>query len=199
LSARLAAALPSLSAKAIEEAARNYEAARGHKAQAVSLEPAGLWRTAARAGARNAETAVLEQCQVFYGKPCVLLAVDEVVEPLPADRNWPRRDMPRARYAENFEPGQIPGATPVIRERADVANYRSAPAPKSAAFAPNGGRVFTVSGAASQRAAEEEALKACNADHIRSGIAGACFLYAVGDQVVLPRRLKEPLTPAPER
>jgi hypothetical protein len=53
--------------------------------------------------------------------------------------------------------------------------------------------MFTVSGAASQRAAEEEALKACNNDPTRNVADGSCFLYAVGDQVVLPR-LREPLT-----
>ena len=86
-----------------------------------------------------------------------------------------------------------------MRERADVINYRTAPAPKSAAFRPNGSRIFTVSGAVSQRAAEEEALKACNADLIGNRLDSACFLYAVGDQVVLPHRLREALTAAPDR
>jgi hypothetical protein len=59
--------------------------------------------------------------------------------------------------------------------------------------------MFTVSGAASQRVAEEEALKACNNDPSRNVADGSCFLYAVGDQVVLPRRLREPLTHEPGR
>ena len=129
----------------------------------------------------------------------MLLAVDEVVQPVPANGDWPRRDMARAHYAGNFDPAQIPGLRPVARERADVTNYRSAPGPKAAAYHPGGGRVFIISGAASQRAAEEEALKACNSDPARNGADGFCFLYAVGDQVVLPRRLREPLTNEPAR
>jgi len=110
-----------------------------------------------------------------------------------------RRDMVRTRFAGNFDPTQIPGRRPVARERADIFNYGSAPSPKAAAYHPGGGRAFTISVAASQRRAEEEALKACNNDPVRNGADGACFLYAVGDQVVLPRRLREPLTNEPAR
>jgi class 3 adenylate cyclase len=197
LSGRLAAVVPNLPEKIREERVREYEAAHTHKAQAASPETPGTWRSAMRPTLDDAETATLEQCQVFFGKPCVLLAVDEVVQPVPPNGDWPRRDMARARYAGNFEPGQIPGLRPVARERADIANYRSAPGPKAAAYHPGGPRVFTVSGAASQRAAEQEALKACNSDPTRNGGEGWCFLYAVGDQVVLPRRLREPVTSGP--
>jgi class 3 adenylate cyclase len=199
LAARLAAAVPNLAEKAREERARGYEAAREHKAETASLEPPGTWRTAMRPTVEDAETAALEQCQVFFGKPCILLAVDEAVQPVPANGDWPRRDMARARYAGNFDPAQIPGLRPVARQRADIANYRSAPSPKAAAYHPGGGRIFTTSGAASQRTAEEEALRACNNDPTRNGAEGFCFLYAVGDQVVLPRRLREPLTNEPAR
>jgi class 3 adenylate cyclase len=199
LAARLAAAVPNLAEKVREERARGYEAAHSHKAEAASPEAPGTWRVAMRPTVEDAETAALEQCQVFFGKPCVLLALDEVIQPEPANGDWPRRDMARARYASNFDPGQIPGLRPVARERADIANYRSAPGPKAAAYHPGGGRMFTVSGAASQRAAEEEALKACNNDPTRNAADGSCFLYAVGDEVVLPRRLREPLTHEPGR
>jgi hypothetical protein len=73
----------------------------------------------------------------------------------------------RARYSGDFDPAQIPGSAPAYRERADILNYRSGLAPKAAAFTPVGGRVFTVVGAASQRTAEEESLKACDADPLR--------------------------------
>ena len=199
LSARLGSALPNLSEKVREERARGYEAARDHKAEAASPEASGIWRTAMRPTSEDAEAAALEQCQVFYGTPCVLIAVDETVQPMPANGDWQRRDMARADYAGNFDPEQIPGLRPAARERADIAKYRSAPGPKAAAYHPGGGRVFTVSAAGSQRAAEEQVLAACNSDPIRDRAGGACFLYAVGDQVVLPRRLREPLTGEPGR
>jgi len=193
LPARMASAVPELSGKALENAARAYEAGRAHKAQAASPDPPGFWRSSGRPTAENAESAALENCQINYGRPCTLLAVDETLQPIPADRNWPRRDMPRARYSGSFDPAQIPGNVPAVRERADIVSYRTAPAPKAAAFTPVGGRVFTTVGAASERAAEEEALSACAADPLRKGENGACFLYAVGDRVVLPLRLVAPL------
>ena len=107
--------------------------------------------------------------------------------------------MPRAHYAGLFEPDQIPGTLPGLRHRGDIVNYRAAGSPKAAAFSPNGGRVSVITGAASQRGAEEEALKTCEAHPPRGVEKALCFLYAVGDQVVLPRRLKEPLTAAPAR
>ncbi len=197
LSVRLASAVPNLNEKLRENRAREYETAHAHKAQAASPDTPGMWRTAMRPTAEDAETAALEQCQVFYGQPCVLLAVDEAVTAVPPGGVWPRRDMPRARYAGSFDPAQIPGLRPLARQRADIANYRSAPSPKAAAYHPNGGRVFTVAGAATQRAAEEQALDACNVDPARNAADGSCFLYAVGDQVVLTRRLREPLSVKP--
>jgi hypothetical protein len=107
--------------------------------------------------------------------------------------------MPRANYAGSFDPAQIPGALPGLRERADVLDYRTAPSPKAVAFQPSGGRVFIVTGAASQRAAEEAALRACAAEPRPNSADSPCLLYAVGDQVVLPRRLKQPLTASSER
>src|SRR5207244_9329157 len=64
ISARMASAVPSLSGKSVENAARAYEAAQAHKAQAVSLDPPGLWRSFARPNAENAEISALENCQV---------------------------------------------------------------------------------------------------------------------------------------
>jgi serine/threonine protein kinase len=194
--ARLAAAAPALSKKSLEATARNYEAAETNKAEAVSLDPPGTWRAAGRPIAENAETSVLENCQVHYGQPCALLVVNEALQPLPPGGSWPRRDMPRVRYSGNFDPAQIPGARPDIRGRRDVVGYPSVSGPKAATLTPSSGRIFIASGSASQRAAEEEAFAACQADPQRRNANGACFLYAVGDRVVLPLRLTAPLTPA---
>ena len=95
-----------------------------------------------------------------------------------------------------FDPDQIPIFTPELRRRDDIAGYAASDGPKAAAFHPWGRRLFVVRGAAGQRAAEQEALAACNADPTRKGENGPCFLYAAGEQVVLPQRSTEPLTPA---
>jgi hypothetical protein len=192
LLARLAAALPSLSTPSREQRVRDYLQAKEHKAQAVSLQPAGTWRATGRADAQSAEDAALENCQTFYGQPCVLIAVNETAVPPPGGGIWTGRDMPRVRYAGNFDPNQIPGAAH-LRQRADIAGYASAAGPKAVAYHP-ASRVFVVTQADSQRAAEERVLDLCNSDPARIPAEGLCFLYAVGNQVVLPQRLRKPLS-----
>jgi hypothetical protein len=202
LSARLASAVPALDAKTSAVVARDYEGEGLHKAQAASLEPAGTWRSSNRPTSEIAQEFALEDCQIYYGQPCILLATDDAVELPPGDGKWLQHDMPRARYAGSYDPRQIPGAGPVMRERSDVLGYGSAPKPKAAAFRLVGGqgsRLFIVTKATTQRVAEEQALEACNYDPIQSNKQSPCFLYAVGDQVVLPRRLKEPVTAGANR
>ena len=177
--------------------ARDYEGEGLHKAEAASLAPAGTWRSGNRLTSEIAQELALEDCQIYYGQPCVLLATDDAVEPAPGDGKWPRHDMPRVRYAGSYDPRQIAGATLPERGRSDVLAYGSAPSPKAAAFRLVGGhgsRLFIVTKAASQHAAEEQALEACNNDPTQSNRQTPCYLYAVGNQVVLPRRLQEPVT-----
>jgi hypothetical protein len=195
VAARLQAAASKLDEKGREETARAYAAAAAHKALAVPPEVAGEWRHWGSQTRENAVESALENCQVHFGQPCVLVAADDTVEPVPADGKLSPRDMPRARYSGEFSPAQIPGVGPRLRERSDIVNYESATAPKAVAFHPVRDRVFTVNRAANQHAAEEEALRACNDDPVRNGAGGPCFLYAVDNRVVLPLRLKEPLTP----
>lgn len=195
LAARLAEALPRLGEKAREDIARAYMAAPGHKAQAAPVKADGHWLSFDRRTPEIARDGGLEGCQVQYGEPCALLAVDDTLEPLPADKKLAARDMPRTHYAGEFDPAQIPGMH-FFADRADVAGYRAAAAPKAAAFHPVRGRFFAVAGAANQYAAEQQALKRCNDDPVRNGAGGNCFLYAVDNRVVLPLRLREPMTAA---
>lgn len=139
----------------------------------------------------------LEACQIVYNEPCALVAVDdELVEP-GADDKFPTTDMPRTHYSGSFDPAQIPAVRPALKNRPDVVDYAAAKGPKAVALNPRGS-VFAVNTVAqTQRGAEFQALKACNDDPMTrrfSSLAGGCFLYAVGDTVVLPQRLKTPLT-----
>ncbi len=196
LSARLASALPRLMETAREDRVRKYEIAVGHKALAVSLEASSPWRSTQGRSAEEAETTALEQCQVFFGHPCALLAVDDAIQRIPADQKWIPRDMPRARYSGEFDPEQVPGLTWATRQRPDLLGYCAAATPKAAAVYPWGGRVFSTTGAVNQHAAEETALKTCNYEANEFKSPNKCFLYAVGDQIVLTRRVIEPLTAA---
>jgi hypothetical protein len=195
LSARFAAAVPSLSASFREDQARRYDEAKQHKAQAVSLQPAGTWRTAGWESAAVAEEKVLEGCQVRYGQPCALVSVNETMQPSRPGGDWPRRNMARVTYEGYFSPGIIPVVPKSVTQWADIAAYGLAARPKAMALHPHG-RLFTVTGARTQRAAEEQVLATCDADPDRKGVDGPCYLYAVGNYVILSQRHTEPRKPA---
>jgi class 3 adenylate cyclase len=195
LSERLKTVVPKLSEQAREAALREYVNSPVHKAQAVSADPPGYWTVWNWSTAQAAVESVLEGCQVRHGRPCALIVQDDELQPTPGDGKLLVRDMPRAGFAGSFDPEQIPGAGDGVRKRTDVVNYPMAPSPKAASYHPIRSRLFVITNAGAQRAAEEGALKACNDDTALKKFSGPCFLYAVGNRVVLPLRLTEPLTP----
>ena len=182
--------LASQPASARESQVAAYLSASQHKALAAH-PPSGSWRSNGWANAALAEERTLEGCQVRYGVPCLLMAVNDGLRA--TDVGASRRLMPRVEYDGVFDPQKIPAAQATLRQRADVAGYRAAPGAKAAAFHP-WGRLFIVSGVQSTREAEERALAECNADPQRNNQDGPCYLYAVGDRVVLPRRATAPIT-----
>ena len=191
LLARLIAEMPAVDEKARSDTARRYLDARWSKALAISLEGRESWRAADWPTTAIAQERALEGCQVRYGKPCILFATNETIEAKAPSGEWPARDMPRVHYAGPFDPAQIPNFPESRRTSPAVAGYAAAPAPKAMAYHP-WGRAFVVAGAASETAAQEQALAACRDDPDRKGADGPCFLYAVGNGVVLPQRLTQP-------
>jgi hypothetical protein len=184
--------LPALPVAARESVAKYFEDAPAHKA--LALHPgAGIFRFFYWPSADAVEQATLEGCQIYYGFPCGLIAVDNVSR-ADANGSLALHDMPRVRYAGLFDVQQIPGIEPAVRTRHDVQTYGSAPAPKAMALHPLG-QVNAITGAASQNEAESRALDACNYDPSLHG-GGPCYLYASANQIVLSRRLRQPLTPA---
>jgi uncharacterized caspase-like protein len=174
-----------------EARVRNYETENANKAMAVAVKARLTWRTSSRSSEQAAISSALEGCQVFYGEPCTLVAVGDTLAEA-ADGAPKVRDMQRTQYAGRFEPERIPfdGS---LSHRADIGGYRSAIAPKAAAYHPWGnGWVYTVTNAGGQFEAEEQVLAQCNDDPQRKGQNGPCFLYAVGNRVVLPQRLTKP-------
>ena len=187
-----AAANPELSEADRQSRARLYVEARGSKAQAVVPGTRITWYVHSRASEAIAEEKDLEGCQVFAGQPCVLAAVNGNVLPVPTNAAWARRDMPRARYSGPFDLNQVPALLDSVRRRPDVASYATGSEPKAAAYHP-WGRLFVVTGATNQGSAEEQALRDCNADpEQRQGANGPCFVYARGNQVILPERRRHP-------
>jgi len=165
--------------------AEYYVSRPDHRAIAAS-EDAYFMRTA-RPSLRDAEDLALEGCQIWTKKACSLLSKE--ARWTSSDERTPRA-MPRVSYEGLFDPAMIPIVDDSVRNRADVTGYRAATAPKAAALLPSLG-IFVVARAGSQRSAEESALSQCNTDPTRNDMSGPCFLYAVGDQVILARGLTQ--------
>ncbi len=187
LLASLGTGTPQLAPERRELFVRDYLADKGAKAIAYVPGSSMVWRATGRTDAAAARVAALEGCQIFAGRPCALLAVNEQMEPAPASGS-PVRDMANVTFAGKFDIGKLPVSGADLSRRADVQAYAAAPGAKAAAIHPTG-RFFPVTGTAGQPAAEEAALAACMADPGRVAAGGLCFLYAAGTQVVLPKRL----------
>jgi hypothetical protein len=187
--------IPDINPQILQDATRTYVEAKGSKAQAVSREKNLTWRSDARESAYSAEQSALEGCQIRYGSPCILIAVNEAIAELPSDSGSAGRAMSRVTYDGLFDVIQIPALRPEWRWRDDVINYLSKPGPKAAAIHP-WGRIFTSFGAPDQRSAEADALKKCNDDPSRANRDGPCFLYTINNHVVLPLKITGPRPPA---
>jgi len=191
--AQLERALPAMTADSRDLIAKTYESAPQHKA--LVLRPSGgTYRFVGWPSAEGAEQATLEGCQIYYGIPCALLAVDDVYRADPSG-NLVMRDMPLVHYIGPFAVDRIPGILPAVRARADVQGYATAPDAKAMALHP-WGQIYTITGAANQNDAETRALAACNGDPIRNfqGQGGPCYLYASANLVLLDKRYQRPIT-----
>lgn len=170
--------------------AKNYLAASRDRALASTGAANETWFAANAPSAEAAREWALERCEMRFGKPCGLVALNEAVVPF-----QPRR-IPRVSYGGHYDPTQIPGVTQERRGSREAFLYSIAPEFKAAAIHA-WGRLFMITGGASKRAAEEAALAACNNDPARAGREGPCLLYATGNDVVLPQRSRNPVSAAP--
>ena len=187
--------LPTVNSAHLDVALKSYTDGKDHKAIAGSRERNATWRFTNRESAYAAEQAALEGCQLFHANPCILFAVNGTILNAPEDGTWVARSMSRISYEGQFNPQQIPIVSPAVRGRKDVADYSSGDGPKAAAIHP-WGQLTIASGSASQASVEAEALKSCNENPARAGKDGPCFLYAIGNHVVLPLRITGPRAPA---
>jgi hypothetical protein len=144
-------------------------------------------------GNADAAAYVLERCAFRAGHACALIAEGNNVATPDASGVWPRGDAGLLYDAGLFEPDRVPLVKPDIRARQDVLGYRSLKGPKAIALRPD---ALYIKTAASQYDAELHALETCMQDPGRGD--AECFLYAVGDGVVLPRWHNAPATPSSE-
>lgn len=190
----LARALPDLSPEDLARLVHDYQEGGEHRSLAVSTRSGDHRWTADWPTREAAEEKVLERCQMTYGEPCAVIASDEVILEPDAAGHWSTRDSARVRYAKGFALDRIPGMRPSVLQRSDVTAYPGVATAKAIAIHPQG-ILSVITGAPSQHAAEDEALRKCNDDPVRKHAVGRCYLYAVGNQIVLPLRRTQALTP----
>jgi class 3 adenylate cyclase len=186
LEAALTAREPGLDPQRRARLLADYYALKPHRAFVFAPKAASHWWSGDWPSEIVAEEKALERCQIRFGEPCALAALDDAFV-----ASAPPRNMERVGYSGRFDPERIPGVRRAVSTRADVIGYTSAPGARAAAIHPRG--VLAISaGARTQTQAEARALKLCNDDDGAREADGACFLYAIGDDVVLSRRLTEP-------
>ncbi len=178
--AELARRVPHVSPAHARSTADGYLAAPGpHRALAVNPERQTSFRVQGFSSAEDAEVVLLERCQLTFGTPCVLVAVDDAL--VPPDQ--------AARHAGAFDPALVPAIAARRRaEMPELLDYAAAPGAKAMALHPQG-RVTVASGARTPEDAAVRALSACRALMQRERLGGGCILYAQDGQVVLPLRL----------
>ncbi len=180
----IAASTPTVFGFVRDTLIKDYLACKPNKGQAVELVKASYFRTCEHEDASVTGDRALEACQLRYGKPCALLAVNEEIV---AEGELTSRDMPRLHYAGQYDLSQIPIIRQVTRQRADVQNYDKAMEPKAMAIHP-WGKLFISAGDSSLKDAQASALSKCNSDPARNGRDGGCFVYAVNNDVVIGER-----------
>jgi len=180
----MASVTPQLNEVRREHLIRDFIAGKPNKAQAVDLVDGYYFRSEAHESYDVTADRTLEACQLRFGKPCALLAVNDDIA---AEGGLISRDMTRLHYSGEFDLSQIPIIRAITRGRADVQGYFSAARPKAIAIHP-WGYLFISIGKANSRDAQDAALATCNADPRRNSRDGNCFVYAVDNQVVISER-----------
>jgi len=177
--------------------ASEYPKAKLHRALVIApvarvAVRTGGWSTQELAAERN-----IERCSQYFNEACAVVGADDIIYLPRADEGWPLKDAPRVHYSGIFNPERIPSLRESELLRPDIAAYATVAGPKSAAFHALGILVLKTN-EPDQRSAEVSALAECNANPARSPatLDGPCYLYAVGNQVVLPLRLTMPMTVA---
>jgi len=164
----------------------DYLDAKLNKAQ--TLEPTGrgnYWRSTQHESQEVAGDRALEACQLRFGKPCTLIAVNEEIS---SEGSLTTREMPRLKYSGKFDPKQVPIIRIGLRKSPIVLQYDLSMGEKAMAIHPQG-RIFVAVGHPTAKEAADTALAKCNNDPSRNGKDGPCFLYAINNDVVISKRL----------
>jgi len=166
-----------------------YERADVNKALALNMEKQEYWETVGQDSRLVTGERALEGCQLRFGSPCKLLAVNDEIAQSPGPTTV--QDMPRLKYSGGFDINQLPIVKDDVRKRADIQNYLSTQRPKAIAIHPLG-QMLVVSGFSTDRDAADAALARCDFSSGRKKSDGPCYLYSVNNDVVITQRLTFP-------
>jgi hypothetical protein len=180
----IAASTPTVFGYVRDTLIKDYVACKPNKGQAVELDRASYFRSCEHEDASVAGDRSLEACQMRYGKPCALLAVNEEIV---AEGELMSKDVPRLHYSGKYDPTEIPIIRRITRQRPDVQSYDLAMEPKAMAIHP-WGKLFISAGDPTLKDAQASALAKCNSDPARGGRDGGCFVYSVNNDVVIGER-----------
>jgi len=190
----ISTATPNLYFHKREIMVEEYEKAPVNKALAVNLKSSEYWQTTDQDSKSVTPDRALEGCQLRFGSPCKLLAVnDELVQ---LSGPVAEQEMPRLKYAGGFDLNQLPVVKDEVRKRPDIQNYLSAQRPKAIAVHPTG-QMFVVSGSATDRDAADAALARCDFASGRNKSDGPCYLYSLNNDVVIAKRYTFPAMLSP--
>ena len=189
LAALLALAVPARDDAWRKRVIGDYEQRKPPKA--IALAPGkGTWQRSRNTDTRVLADETLEACQMFWGQPCALLAVNDSIV-ADGSGNWRLQDMARVRYAGTFNPERMPVSSWSAVKDPYTERYKAAAGGKAVVMHPAGFYYFE-SDHPDQRTAEERAFARCDNEPKRNGKDPPCYLYAVGNQVVLNKRLSKP-------
>jgi hypothetical protein len=162
-----------------------FEKAPVNKALSVNIRGGEYWQTTDQDSKSVTAERALEGCQLRFGSPCRLLAVnDELAQPKEYSAE---QDMPRLGYSGGFDLNRLPVVKDDVRKRADIQSYLSAPRPKAIAIHPIG-QMFVVSGSPTDKDAADTALARCDVVPGRKKSDGPCYLYSLNNDVVIAKR-----------
>jgi hypothetical protein len=180
----IATVAPNLSKTTREIVIREYLESEPNKAQVIEPTEGRPWRSPRHEDLDAAAERALEGCQLRYVKPCALLALNDQIA---AEDGFKTKDMPRLHYAGEFDLAKIPTIRPALRARPDIQSYYGTAGPKAIAIHP-WGTLFVSVGKTNSKDTQNAALAQCNADPRRNFRDGACFVYAIDNQVVINER-----------
>jgi hypothetical protein len=190
----MSTATPNLYFHTREIMVEDYEKAAVNKALAINVGSAEYWQTTDQDSKSVTPDRALEGCQLRFGSPCKLLAVNDELAQLAGP--VAQQEMPRLKYAGGFDLNQLPIVKDDVRKRPDIQGYLSAQRPKAIAIHPIG-QMFVVSGSSTDRDAADAALARCDFASGRRKSDGPCYLYSLNNDVVIDKRQTFPWMPTP--